>query len=248
MIGIYKITNKLDGKVYIGQANDIERRIREHKQKRSPTIDDYINVLGVDNFAFEILEECSIDELDQKEQDYITQYDAQKTGYNIQKGGFNNSRGEGNGRARLSEQDVIVIRTAYNNHEKQKVVYEQFKDKTSWANFQSIWQGKTWSYIMPEVYTEENKAWYKTQNSLGENGSSSAFSNDEVMYFRQKYVNLSAKEIYEQEKLQDRIAYTSFQKILWGESYKKDIPVYKKSKKQWYLNGEPVSTISGSGE
>lgn len=139
MIGIYKITNKLDGKVYIGQANDIERRIAEHKQRHIPTIDDYINVLGVDNFTFEILEECSIDELDQKEQNYIVQYDAQKTGYNIQKGGFNNTRGEGNGRARLSEQDIIIIRTAYNNHEKQKAVYEQFKGKTSWANFQSVW-------------------------------------------------------------------------------------------------------------
>lgn len=31
------------------------------------TIDDYINVLGKENFNFEILEECSLDELDKKE-------------------------------------------------------------------------------------------------------------------------------------------------------------------------------------
>lgn len=30
-IGIYKITNKLDGKIYIGQSVDLERRINEHK-------------------------------------------------------------------------------------------------------------------------------------------------------------------------------------------------------------------------
>lgn len=32
MIGIYKITNKNTGQVYIGQSVDIERRIQEHKQ------------------------------------------------------------------------------------------------------------------------------------------------------------------------------------------------------------------------
>lgn len=248
MIGIYKITNNLDGKVYIGQASNLERRISEHKQKRTPTIDDYINVLGVENFAFEVLEECSLEELDIKEQKYIQQFNSQQNGYNIQKGGFNNSRGEGNGRAKLTEDDIIVIRTAYNNHEKQKIIYEQFKDKTTWSNFQSVWQGRTWTYIMPEVYTEENKAWYKTQNSLGENGSSAVFTNDEVLSFRKKYVSMTAKDLYKQEQLQDKITYKSFQKILWGDSYKKDIPIYKKSKKQWYLNGEPVSTIPGSGE
>lgn len=30
MIGIYKITNKINGKMYIGQSNDIERRFKEH--------------------------------------------------------------------------------------------------------------------------------------------------------------------------------------------------------------------------
>ena len=30
MVGIYKITNKLNNKVYIGQSNNLERRRREH--------------------------------------------------------------------------------------------------------------------------------------------------------------------------------------------------------------------------
>ena len=248
MIGIYKITNKLDGKVYIGQATNLERRLSEHKQKRALTIDDYINFIGVENFEFSIIEECAKEELDKKEQLYIEQYDSQKNGYNIQKGGFNNSCGEGNGRARLTEQDVVIIRQAYNNHKKQKEIYEQFKEKTTWSNFQNVWQGRNWTYIMPEVYTEENKNWYKTQNSIGENGTSAIFTNEQVLQYRKKYVNMTAKEIYEKEQLQEKITYTSFQKILWGESYKKDIPIYKKSKKQWYLNEEPVSTISVSGE
>lgn len=31
MIGIYKITNLINSKVYIGQSNDIERRFKQHK-------------------------------------------------------------------------------------------------------------------------------------------------------------------------------------------------------------------------
>lgn len=248
MIGIYKITNKQDGKVYIGQAIDIERRLSEHKQKRIITIDDYINVLGVDNFEFDILEECSQDELDIKEQAYIKQYNSQEQGYNIQKGGFNNSIGEGSGRALLNEQDIIRIRTAYAQHKKQKDIYELFKHKTTWSNFQTVWQGRTWTYIMPEVYTEENKNWYKTQNSIGENGSSAKFTNQEVFQFRKDYVHADAKTLYDKYQLQDKITYSSFQKVLWGESYKKNIPIYKKTQNQWFLNGQPVSTIPGSGE
>ena len=75
MIGIYKITNKNNGKVYIGQSDNCERRISEHQQVRYIPIDMWINMLGKDNFDFEIIEECPIDELDKKEQEYIDLYD-----------------------------------------------------------------------------------------------------------------------------------------------------------------------------
>lgn len=133
MTGIYKITNKENGKVYIGQATNLERRLSEHKQKRFVPIDMWINVLGVETFDFEILEECSNDELDEKEQKYVKIYDANHTGYNFQEGGSNNSIGEGNGRAKLTEQDIIAIRTAYNNHKSQKEMYEKYKDKVSFS-------------------------------------------------------------------------------------------------------------------
>ena len=138
MIGIYKITNKNDGTVYIGQASNIERRISEHKQTRQQTIDNYINCLGVENFSFEILEECPIEELDIKEREYIEKYDSQNNGYNIQQGGFNNSKGSGNGRAKLTEKEVIMIRTAYANHEKPLDVFEKVKyTGISYASFQA---------------------------------------------------------------------------------------------------------------
>lgn len=249
MIGIYKITNKNNGKVYIGQSNNIERRISEHKRVRSLTIDDYINVLGADNFIYEVIEECPQELLDQKEQEYIEKYDSIKNGYNNQYGGNNNSSGEGNGRARLTEKDIIFIRQCYAKHKSQKEIYETyFQDKISKAQFQGIWQGRSWSYIMPEVYTEENKNYYKST----QNKTKSLLTNDEVLLYRQYYVNHTRDEVYIKflEEKGEILKKRTFEKILVGdvrpESGYKDIPVYKKQLKRWELNGEPVSTSLGS--
>ena len=58
MIGIYKITNVLNNKVYIGQSNNIERRFREHKtvgEKSKIPVDLAIKKYGSKNFNFEII-------------------------------------------------------------------------------------------------------------------------------------------------------------------------------------------------
>lgn len=245
--GIYKITNKLNGKVYIGQSNDIERRLKEHKQKRFIPIDMWINMIGVENFDFEVIESCSSDELDEKEKLYIEKYNSIKEGYNFAKGGNNNSKGEGNGRARLTKEDVKIIRQAYNEHKSQKEVYGQFKDKTSFNNFQSIWRGATWVDVMPEVYTEENKNYYKTS---GASKQKISIPLDKLLYYRQYYVDHTFEETWKkflQENVDNKIKKQTFQKILIGDvrltSTYNTVPVYSKKNKIWEIKGEPVTTI-----
>jgi len=41
---------------------------------------------GIENFAFELLEECNIDELDKKEKYFISLYNSNSLGYNGNKG------------------------------------------------------------------------------------------------------------------------------------------------------------------
>ena len=95
MIGIYKITNQKTGKAYIGQSICIEHRWKTHIQSaKNPNNKDYnsefytdIRNIGVENFKFEILEECLADDLDKKEIFYISIFNTYKNGYNRTCGG-----------------------------------------------------------------------------------------------------------------------------------------------------------------
>lgn len=96
MIGIYKITNLVNGKSYIGQSVNIKRRFTSHKNRAFNKNDKQYNCplyrafrkYGVDNFTFEVLEECDRSELNKKEIFYIAKYKThEKFGYNLDDGG-----------------------------------------------------------------------------------------------------------------------------------------------------------------
>ena len=234
MIGIYKITEKENpNNIYVGKSNDIQRRFYEHqtktyKQSRIP-FDGYIKEKGKNAFIYEILVECELEQLSEKEKYWVEKLEAKKSGNKFD-GGLRDVVGTHNPNAKLTEKDVIEIRKAYNNHCKQREVYNKYKNKITFQSFQNLWQGRSWSHIMPEVFTEENKLYYKTEQSKGENSSNAKFTDEEVITIRKRYVNESAKAIYENYK--DRISYQAFQQILWGRHYS-ELPIYKKKEKKW---------------
>ncbi len=92
MVGIYKIENLINGKCYIGQSIDITRRWRQHRSDyKDGTVSLYqaIKKYGLNNFSFEIIEECSVDELDNREIYWIEYYNSYNNGYNETLGGSN---------------------------------------------------------------------------------------------------------------------------------------------------------------
>lgn len=233
MIGIYKITNNINGKIYIGQSNNIQRQFSEHQNRGATSripVDIAIQRYGKENFNFEIIEECSIEQLNQKETYWITYFNSIENGYNCSAGGDQQSIGSNNGRAILTENEVKFIRTAYNNHERRKDVYEYFKDKITFSSFARIWDGTSWAHIMPEVLTEENKRYYSKEATNGEKSSNAKLTDEEVIKIRERYVSENAKTIY--KDYEDRCSYNTLQQILWGRTYK-HLPIYKKKEKKW---------------
>ena len=95
MIGIYKIVNNINGKIYIGQSDNIARRWRQHRNRASFSTNDEHIVLyraikkyGINNFSFEVVEECSREQLNEKEKYYIKLYNSEvPNGYNLTSGG-----------------------------------------------------------------------------------------------------------------------------------------------------------------
>lgn len=93
-IGIYIIKNEINGKVYVGQTKNFERRKKQHLNrlqqngyktynKLYPAVKKY----GIENFKFYFIEVCSIEELNLHEIQWIKQHDSFNNGYNSTPGG-----------------------------------------------------------------------------------------------------------------------------------------------------------------
>ena len=84
---IYKITNKINGKVYVGQSKCPTRRFQEHiKNHTNSAIHQAIIKYGEENFDFQIIE-GPIANYDEREQYWINYYDSYNRGYNKTLGG-----------------------------------------------------------------------------------------------------------------------------------------------------------------
>ena len=229
MIGIYKITNKINQHSYIGLSTHIEDRWQYHKtrynweRENSKVLYQAILKYGIENFEFEVLEECEPEKLSEREQFYIEKYDTYHNGYNMTSGGENNI-GEAHPRHKLTKEDIIDIRTRYDNLERRQDVWKLYKDRIGESGFSKIWKGETWKTIMMEVYTPENKTYHlhDTANKGSKNGRAK-ITEDDVRQIRLRRKNgETLKNVY--ADYADKLTKGSFTNI-WSYQNWKDIVV-----------------------
>lgn len=90
---IYKITNRVNSKVYIGQTRfSVEQRFKQHvknytKEHRNQPLYAAFEKYGIENFYVEPIEEIDTSKLDEREIYWIAKYDSFNNGYNATIGG-----------------------------------------------------------------------------------------------------------------------------------------------------------------
>ena len=162
--GVYCIRNTKNDKRYIGMSKSIFKRWEIHvnaciNQRTKTHLLAEMNKDTLKDFEFSILEVT--DDIEKREQYWINYYDSINHGYNRNDGGYA-PIDYSKYKRRVTEEQVIEIRTRYANLEIKRFVYKDFKDKMGISTFTKIWNGTTWKHIMPEVYTPENIQYHKT--------------------------------------------------------------------------------------
>lgn len=98
MTGIYCITNNLNGKKYVGKSEvDVKARLQEHRTtKNVGNTNEHLHrsilKYGLENFSFEVIEECEPSQCCQRERYWIEKLNCiYPNGYNYTSGGENAS-------------------------------------------------------------------------------------------------------------------------------------------------------------
>lgn len=211
MIGIYKYTNKLNGKIYIGRSVNITKRKWEHVNYPSPYsyFDQTMKEIGEDQFIFEVIEECPADMLKEREKYWIKYYnccvlDNRDNGYNLTHGG-EEYRSDENPWAKLS---LIQVKEIIDKLENSKISLTQLaKDYGIHYNtISDINRCKTWTWL----HTYKNNIRQESQGSSfrGELGTNK-ITEEEALHIIEllKYDKRPLAQISRDENLSLNIIY-----------------------------------------
>ena len=163
--GVYKITNLVNGKVYIGASKRIEDRWREHKKRINSPIHSDLETYGLDNFKFEVLLECPEDMLCQWERDMIALYDSDdpEKGYNNPKDRpYSLKISEANKGRSISEEQKKKLsekmKGKYFSEEHKRKLSESHKGHKHTDETRHKMKGRTpWNKGLKNIYSEEVK-------------------------------------------------------------------------------------------
>lgn len=91
IVGVYRITNTVNGMIYIGSSIDVVNRWWQHRKElrsgkhHNDKLKKAFKKYGEDAFVFEVMETCGVDILREREQAWIcaTRCTARHVGYNL---------------------------------------------------------------------------------------------------------------------------------------------------------------------
>lgn len=193
MSGIYKITNIVNSKYYVGSSKDIHKRFEQHvhnlrlNKHCNQKLQHAWNKYGENNFVFEIIEECEIQKLYEREQYYL---DLNNNGYNIGRtaAGGDNLTNHPN-RIEIIKKRVNTARIKYKNYTREDLerIFGNRSGKNN-ANYGNRWNDKQRRHA-----SEQWIAYYKTHTHVKKGKT-------HIEYFGKERAELISKEISEHAK------------------------------------------------
>lgn len=242
---VYKITNKINGKKYIGITNNYKRRWSNHKCCSDPSmvIAKAIKKYGQENFIFEVLYSgLTIEQSEQKEKELIiSENSLVPNGYNVSKGGLGLygigkqfQIGSKNPNAHLNEEEVKYIKS--NRNIPMYVLYDEFSEKIGYQAFKNIYNDESYKNIKPTIEKYPNNFEFSCQFT------NSKLDYGDIFELRQMYNKGVHWEIPYQKYKELFPNKWSFWEIYSGRRYKKVCPeVFSEENKKIH------SSLSKSG-
>ena len=221
---IYQITNLINGKVYIGQTNNIKKRWANHKCSNDPNmvIARALRKYGVDNFKFEILlRNLTPEEANRKEIELIKERNSLiPNGYNVATGGNRidgvSYFGANNSNAHLTEEEAQYILD--NRDKPMYVLYDLFSDKISYEAFKKVYHHKTYTNLTTTVSE------YPHNFEFGNQFTNNPLEYDEIISLRERYANGEYwRDVYKDYSWAYKNEW-SFYNVYTGRSYKLIMP------------------------
>lgn len=130
--GIYKIVCLKNNKSYVGQTHDFKKRVRTHKTSlrrnahHNKHLQNDFNVYGEEYFKYVFIEHCESDEeLDIREDYWITELDSIKSGYNLKTGGIKHNKLSEETRKDLSK----ALKGRIISENQKKIISEKLKNR-----------------------------------------------------------------------------------------------------------------------
>lgn len=224
MSGIYKL-NYPDGKIYIGKANDLKRRMWEHNSsihsscpEKLQKCDEAIWRLGAFT-EIEILEfiEPNEEELNKAERKWELIFNPRNplVGYNVAPCGFG-----GGFHGILTDEQVLDIRKRRFEGKRKKDVFKDYQEICSMGCFEKVWLGQTYQWIGSEYLIPTNsisRQEYSSKANSGSNNGRSKMTNQDVKNIRNRYDN--GEKICEIHKSYPLVSRNTISRICKRQSY-----------------------------
>lgn len=174
IIGVYKISNNISGKYYIGYSENIQKRFKEHiytleyNKHQNIILQRSFNKCGLENFTFDILHEFdTVNEAKEKELEYLQNIEIRPFLYNIH---YNNSGGDTltnhPDREKIIERISNTLKENYS-----KMTEQERKDKHGLCGEKNGMFGKTHTDEVKQLLRERIVS-AATRKKLSENAKS----------------------------------------------------------------------------